>query len=419
MSESPTLRLPAATNDGFASLRRPARAHYLEHGLPTRRDEYYKYTDLSALARQEWPRAPRSVSPPKLPEALGKRWLWVDGHPAENDNTGALVREIRDCAASPPAQLNALLGRLAPIEDPVVALNTALFDHGAWICLPADTAPEKPLELSYASGERNTAAATHARLAVELGPHARLVLIERHTGTSADTLATRIAEISLAPGAELLHLRLNMAGNGTRLLEHTTLQAAEGARYRCLNLDFGARLSRESFVIALNGDRSETILHGLCLLTGKQQADTDVRVVHDALHTHSRQVFRGVLDGSSRGVYSGRVTVQPGAQKTVSDQTSANLLLSRRAEADTRPQLEIYADDVICNHGAATGAIDPNAMFYLQSCGLGVETARHMLAYGFATQVLNGFELPAELYRRLSRLLAGHMQAPPEVLEWL
>lgn len=419
MSESPALRLPAATDDGFAALRRPARARYLEQGLPTRRDESYKYTDLSTLARQEWPRAPRPASPPELPEALGERRLWIDGYPASSEATGTLVREIQDCAASPPAALNALLGRLAPIEDPVVALNTALFDHGAWVSLPAGATPEKPLELTYASSERNAAASMHARLAVELGPDARLVLIERHTGTSADTLATRVAEISLATGAELLHLRLNTAGSGTRLLGYTTLRAAEGARYRCLNLDFGARLSRESIVVALRGNHSETILHGLCLLTDRQQADTDVRVVHDALHTQSRQFFRGVLDGSSRGVYSGRVIVQPGAQKTVSEQTSANLLLSRKAEADTRPQLEIYADDVICNHGAATGAIDPDALFYLQSRGLGVEIARCMLAYGFATRVLNSFDLPTDLYRRLSRLLAGHMQAPPEVLEWL
>ncbi|MGH8274929.1 MAG: Fe-S cluster assembly protein SufD [Gammaproteobacteria bacterium] len=419
MNDAVVIPFPTAISDGFDALRRPARERFLEYGWPTRRNESYKYTDLSALARQEWPRAPRPESQPTLPDAFGERHLWVDGYATESGNNNTLVRSLQDCAASPAAELNALLGRLAPAEDPVVALNTALFDHGAWISLPDEAAPETPLELTYASSERDIAAAMHTRLALELGRNSRLVLIERHIGGDADTLSTRVAEISLAAGAELLHVRLNTAGGKTRLLGHTTVCTAEGAHYRCLNLDLGARLARESFVVNLAEDHAEASLSGLSLLAGKQHADADVRVVHDALHTRSRQVFRGVLDGRSHSVYSGLVLVKLGAQKADSDQTSANLLLSPKAEADTRPQLEIYADDVVCNHGAATGAIDPDALFYLQSRGITAEAARRMIAYGFAANILGSIETPETLRRQLATLLAEHMQAPREILEWL
>lgn len=419
MSESTAFAsaLPEVVTDGFASIRRAAREQFLSHGWPTRRNESYKYTDLSSLERQNWPRAEKPDTQPELPAVLGTRSVWLDGYLSEQSEDGRLV-SLTDCAASPPRALTGLLGQLALQDDPVVALNTTLFDHGAWIDLPDNAAPGKALELVYASAERDSPAATHARLAVQLGQNSQLVLIERHLGGDTDTLSTRVAEISLSAGAQLLHIRLNEAGAGTRLLGHTTVRTGAGARYRCLNLDLGARLSREAFVVHLVEDHAETALSGLALLDGKRHADADVRVVHDALHTRSRQVFRGVLDDRSHSVYSGLVLVKPGAQKADSNQASANLLLSPKAEADTRPQLEIYADDVICNHGAATGAIDPDALFYLQSRGLNADAARRMIAYGFAAHILADLD-DERLHRELLGLLAGHMQAPQEVLEWL
>ena len=409
--------LPQAAGDGFARMRREARERFLARGWPTRRNESYKFTDLSTLERKAWPRAEKPDATPQLPAALGVRSVWVDGY-LDGAPGNARVTSLQACAASPPPALDELLGTLAPPDDPVVALNTTLFDYGAWIELGKEAAPDGPLELAYVAGDREDAAAYHGRLALQMGRNSRLVLIERHLGGPADTLNTRVAEIALAAGAQLLHIRLNEAGGGTRLLGHTTVRAGAGASYRCLNLDLGARLSREAFVVELTEDEASASLSGLALLDGKRHADADVRVVHDALRTRSRQAFRGVLDGHSRSVYSGRVVVQPDAQKTDSGQESANLLLSPRAEADTRPQLEIYADDVICNHGAATGAIDPDALFYLQSRGLDADAARRMIAYGFAARVLADLEDDG-LRHELSTLLARHMQAPQEVLEWL
>lgn len=410
--------MPQTASDGFAALRREARDRFLSRGWPTRRDESYKYTDLSALERKAWPRAGRPSNRPELPAALGARSVWCDGY-LDGTPDGGNVTSLQGCATTPPDALAGLLGQLAPQDDPVAALNTALFDHGAWIELGDGETPDTPLELAHTvARDRGEAAACHGRLALRMGRDSRLVLIERHLGGDVDTLRTRVAEIVLAAGARLLHIRLNEAGDGTRLLGHTTVRAGHGATYRCLTLDLGAKVSREAFVVDLAEDEASATLSGLALLDGKRHADADVRVVHDALRTRSRQAFRGVLDGRSRSVYSGRVVVRPDAQKTDSGQESANLLLSPRAEADTRPQLEIYADDVICNHGAATGAIDPDALFYLRSRGLDADSARRMVAYGFAARVLADLE-DATLHRELSSLLARRMQAPREVLEWL
>lgn len=418
MNAETAINLPERAGDGFDVIRRPAREQFLSRGWPTRRDESFKYTDLSVLARREWPRPESPGATPRLPDALGTRVLWNDGAQADSQELPAEVTALEACARAPEQALTALLGRLAPEADPVVALNTALFDHGAWIRMPRDARPEAPLELVYAAGEREAAAAVHARLALEMGSHSQLVLIERHTGSDADTLSSRVAEIDLAEGAQLLHIRINEAGPGAYLLGHTSVRLAKDASYRFLNLDLGARLSRESVQIDLAGKGASTSLKGLAVLEGKQHADADIKVVHSSGHTQSTQSFRGVLDGRSRHVYTGRVVVAEDAQKSDSSQDSANLLLSPRAEADTRPQLEIYADDVTCNHGAATGAVDPDALFYLQSRGVDADTARRMVAYGFAAEALAEFA-GESIHHDLAMLIADRMKAPREVSEWL
>lgn len=418
MTAETAIKLPEPARDGFEVIRHPAREHFLSRGWPTRRDESYKYTDLSSLARREWPSPENPGATPRLPDALGTQVLWNDGFQVASDELPAGVQALKACADSPDKALTALLGHLAPEADPVVALNTALFDHGAWIRMPRDARAESPLELVYATGERDAAVAMHARLVLEMDSHSQLVLIERHAGSDADTLSTRVAEIALAEGAQLLHIRLNEAGAGTYLLGHTNVRLAKDASYQLLNLDLGARLSREAVRVDLAGEGAHTLLKGLAVLDGKRHADADIKVMHSSGHTQSAQSFRGVLDGRSRHAYTSRVVVAEHAQKSDSSQESANLLLSPRAEADTRPQLEIYADDVTCNHGAATGAVDPDALFYLQSRGVDADTARRMVAYGFAADALS--ELAEDsMQHDLAMLIADRMKAPREVLEWL
>ena len=168
MNDTAAVKLPEAASDGFEKIRHPARKHFLSRGWPTRRNEAYKYTDLSALARREWPRPDKPGDTASLPNALGTRVLWTDGFLANEPENLPWLHSLRTCAAQPAAELTALLGRLTPEDDPIVALNTALFDHGTWIRLDRDDTPDDPIELTYASGKRDEAAATHARLALDL-----------------------------------------------------------------------------------------------------------------------------------------------------------------------------------------------------------------------------------------------------------
>ncbi|MGH8427545.1 MAG: Fe-S cluster assembly protein SufD [Gammaproteobacteria bacterium] len=418
-AESPLVSaLPRPAADGFAGVRTRARKRFVELGLPTRGNEAYKFTDLASLGAEAWPRARPGAVAAALPPALGRRVVWSDGVLGENSTSG-LVSSLADLADAPPPALVELLGSLAREDDSIAALNTALFDHGVWIDVPENEHPAEALELVFATSTRDSPGATHARIVLRLGAGSRLTLIERHLGGGETrSLSTRVSEIVLETGAELTHLRLNEAAGNTTLLGNTAVRVGEGARYRYLTLDLGAKLARETLDITLAGNDGHTELAGLALLDGRRHSDQHVTVEHLGLRTRSRQNFRGVLDGRSRGIYSGLVRVQPGAQKSDSGQESANLLLSRHAEADVRPQLEIYADDVVCTHGAATGTIDPDALFYLQSRGVGADAARRMIAYGFAARTLNMLE-DAKLHRALAGLLADRLDAPTEVREWL
>ena len=406
-----------APGDGFTALRRRAREAFLARGLPDRRNENYKYTDLTPLGAASWPRARGDTEAPVLPVALGRRTVWLDGRLAAGE-TGTFLTPLPGGGREKQRDPGAPVGEQADLADPIVALNTALFDHGARIDVPAGTRLDEPLELVFAHGTREGPAATHARVALRLGRGSRCVLIERHIGAAGPALATRVAEVELGPGAELWHLRLNEAGAATWLLGHTAVRVGEQASYRCLGLDLGGKLERESLCIRLQSPGAHAELAGLAILDGRRHADSHVLVEHAAAGTRSRQHFRGVLDGHSRNAYTGRVRVASGAQKSDAEQKSANLLLSRRAEADCRPQLEIYADDVACSHGAATGAIDPEALFYLRSRGIDADAARRMIAYGFAAHVLDTVD-DHRLRRPLAVLLAERMQTAEEVGVWL
>ncbi len=410
--------LPQPGADGFAPLRKRARETFIDAGLPNRRDEAYKYTDLTPLGAEAWPRAAPDGPAPALPRPLGRRTLWVNGRLGLSE-CPELVSSLGALLETPTPALTSVLGQVAHAADPLVALNTSLFDHGAWIDVPEGEHCARPLELLWARSENDaTPTATYGRLAVHLGRGSKLVLIERQIGRPNSALASRVAEIVVDAGAELVHLRLNEAGSGTWLLGNSAVRIGAGACYRYIGLDMGGKITRESMHVNLMGMGSDTRLAGLAVLEGRGHADSDVRVEHNAEQTRSRQFFRGVLDGRSRSAYTGRVKVAPGAQKSDAGQQSANLLLSRHAEADTRPQLEIYADDVSCSHGAATGAIDPEALFYLQSRAIPVDLARRMIAYGFAVSVLANLA-ETLLYQPLARLLADHLNAGKEVGEWL
>jgi Fe-S cluster assembly protein SufD len=281
------------------------------------------------------------------------------------------------------------LGRIAG-EGAVVALNTALFEDGLFLDLPAGTEGGTIELLSLASGGE-APHAFHPRHLIRLGAGARLTLIESCAGEGR-TLHNPVFEIELCAGAHLTHARINEEDLAAFHLAAIHARVAARATYDSFVLNLGGRLTRGEIHVALEGEGASAHLNGAQLLAGDQHADATTSLDHAAPNCPSRQVYKTVLGGRSRGVFQGKILVRKPAQKTDGYQMNQALLLSDTAEMDAKPQLEIYADDVKCSHGATIGALDEGQLFFLRSRGIPAAEARAMLVAAFLQEAVDGIQ---------------------------
>jgi Fe-S cluster assembly protein SufD len=372
--------------------RERALATLVDLGLPTPRDDAFKYTDLRLLQGRELaPAPPRPVSIAALAEAIhagaaaGPRLVLVDGRPAP--------------ALSDPLPAGIVVDHVAPpitvpgpaADERLRLLAAACAPERVRISVAQGAVVPDPLRVVYAT----TGGGSYPWLAVELGSDTALTLLDEHV-TLGGSPATTLAVLDLKVGANsvLRHHRLQRASAGAVVLEDQRAELAPYARYQHYGYGFGGSLSRTDLRVRLAGHGAETELRGLFLAGGQRQIHTRVVVDHLLPRTRSDQLYRGVAVDRGRGSYDGKVIVHEGAVKSLSRQSSRNLLLAPQARIDVRPQLEIYADDVQCSHGATTGQLDPNMLFYLLSRGLDPSAARGLLTYAFAGDVLREVELP-------------------------
>lgn len=357
-------------------------------GLPGaaagRREEAWKYTSLRPLADAPFhpPLSTVGADAAGLLRLAPARLVFVDGRyrPDLSDlPDGALFASFAEAPA---------FGTLArPDRDPLVALNTMLAEDGARIDVPAGVDAGVVQLASLATESQGRSTAFHPRHAIRLGAGARLTLLETATGAGA-YLHNPVTEIVLDPGAVLAHVRLADEAAGAFHLATIYAELAEGAVYDGFTLVLGARVARTEFHVRLAGADARAAINAAQLLGGTQHADVTSVVRHDAPRGTSRQAVKNVLTGRARGVFQGRIEVARDAQKTDGYQMSQALLLSDQAEIDTKPELEIFADDVKCSHGATVGALDPEQMFYLRSRGVPEAEARAMLVHAFLTDAL-------------------------------
>jgi Fe-S cluster assembly protein SufD len=288
------------------------------------------------------------------------------------------------------------------------ALGAAFVDDGAFVVLPAEGGSSTPIELLFLATTPGVMA--HPRLLVVAGPHSRAVVIERYVGLTAGPYFTNaVTEIVAGPGAAVEHYVLQE--QGAEAFHVATVHAAlerDSAVTSCGTI-FGGRLSRTTLTLALEGEGARGAVHGLYVAGGRQHVDHNVTVDHAVPRCASRQLFKGVLDGTARAVFNGRILVRQDAQKTDATQTNKHLLLSDGVEVASKPQLEIFADDVKCTHGAAEGQLAPEALFYLRSRGIGEVAARALLTYGFAREVLECVALEP-LRAHVDRTLLARLQ---------
>jgi Fe-S cluster assembly protein SufD len=386
--------LPGGRTPWVAKLRADAAERFRAQGLPGRRVEAWRYTDLAPVAALGFTEALTLADeqPDLPPQRAPHRAVFVDGRFA-----GGLSALPAGVAAALSATLARAEGRLGALDEPVpmVALNTMLFEDGLFIDIPAGHDAGVMELLSIASHAHETQKgrpiAFHPRHLIRLGAGARLTLIETSLGpAAAPYLHNPVFEIAVGEDAVLSHVRIQREGRAAFQL--ATVLAAVEARgtYDNFTLNAGGRLVRNEIHVRLLGPKAACHMNGAQLVADGQHADTTTFLDHAAPDCASRQTYKTVLAGRSRGVFQGKILVRQAAQRTDGYQMNQALLLSEEAEIDAKPQLEIYADDVKCSHGATVGALDEAQLFYLRARGIPLATARSMLVEAFLTEAVEG-----------------------------
>ncbi|MDD3652021.1 Fe-S cluster assembly protein SufD [Immundisolibacter sp.] len=376
-------------------LRADAWRRFEAQGLPGRRDEDWKYTRLSALERAELQAAPL---PQAVPDGLpqGARLVFAGGRlvPAWSrfaEAAGVTVRSLADALAADGEALRARLRSDAAPARVFAWLNDALFEDGLWLTLAPGARLEEPLHVVHLGGVGNASA--HLRLLVELGAQAQAQVVEHYIGLGAQPYHVNVlAQAVLAPGAHLRHTLLLAQGPAGIHIGDFRVRVGRDARFESHALAAGGGLLRQDLDVDLHEPGGECNLRGLTTAGGGEHVDFHTRIEHRAPHCRSEETYKGLVGGNGRGVFNGRVHVHPGAVKTDSTMTCANLLLSDRAEVDAKPELEIYADDVKCSHGATVGQLDEAQLFYLRARGIDLAAARALLMTAFARDALAGLD---------------------------
>ena len=381
-------------------LREDAFARFCEVGFPTTRDEDWRFTNVSAIAKTVF----RPAATARLAPGDSAAWrvddvaatlVFVNGrYDAELSETGNLpkgvtVASLREGIASHPEEVEKHLGKYADTKrDPFVALNTAFIGDGAYVHVARGVVVEAPIYLLYLSTKENAPTMTHPRNLIVAEDEAQIAVIEDYASVGGESVVLSNAVTELVAGESAVAQHYLIEREHLKAFNVSTLRIEQGrtANVASHSVLLGGGLVRNNVHPVLAGEGGECLINGLFLGTGSQHLDNYMHVEHAAPHCGSRQFYNGILDGHSHGVFHGRIVVHKIAQKTDAKQTNRNLLLSDNAQIDTKPQLEIYADDVKCTHGATIGQIEENALFYLQSRGISELEARKLLLMAFAEE---------------------------------
>jgi Fe-S cluster assembly protein SufD len=410
-------RQPAAP-EWLQSLRSHGMARFESLGFPTTKNEDWHFTSVAPIAEGTF-RAAMTTKPGVSSEGstagmvaradlqrftFGQpAWhslVFVNGEFSENLSSFAglggnvrvssLAKAIRSGVGRPERHL----GKIAAFnQHAFTALNTAFVQDGAFIELQVDAVVDEPIHLIFVS-EGEGHAVSHPRNLIVAARNSRASIIESYISIRDSSYFTNaVTEISLGEGARIDHYKIQRESEKAFHVGTTQIRQARDSQLHSFSFAVGGLLARTNIYTSLDGDGATCTLNGLYLTDGVQHIDNQTSIEHIAPNCPSHETYKGVLDGHSHGVFNGKVYVHPEAQKTDGKQSNNNLLLSPTARVDTKPQLEIFADDVKCTHGATVGRLDELAMFYLNSRGIGRETARTLLTYAFAADVLETIEL--------------------------
>ncbi len=385
-------------------LRRAGISRFATLGFPTPRMEDWKYTNITPIAQLPFkpavnpsPAALAAVDAARFAFAGlgGSRLVFVNGHFAPQLSVitklpGVKLGSLAATIGSDADLVKQHLGRYASATDHAFrALNAAFFADGAFIFVPKDVTVEEPVHLLFIGGVGEDGAAAHPRNLIVAEAGSRLKVVESCVSAGGGPgLTNAVTEIAVGEGANVEHCKFQ--DESLNAFHVATIQSslARGSRFASHSISVGARIARHDVNTLMIGEGVECVLNGLYIASGSQLVDHHMIVDHAQPRCASHEFFHGILGGASRGVFNGKIFVRPGAQQTDAKQTNRNLLLTDEATVDTKPQLEIFADDVKCTHGATVGRLDEDAIFYLRSRGIGHSAARRMLTQAFASNIL-------------------------------
>jgi Fe-S cluster assembly protein SufD len=382
----------------LGALRRRAFECFRSLGFPTARkgNEPWKYTNVAPIAETRFSPAPSDIEPvPSLPPAvpLAESWLTlvlINGRPAAAEDDG-VFRSLARALAEEELAVRQHLAAYASVDDNAfAALNTAFIVDGAYLRIAAGSTLARPLHIVHYSSGGTEPYVCYPRTLIVAGRESRATVVETYAGPpGARYFSDPVTEIVLEEGAQLHHTRLLLESVESFHVGITRVYQNRDSIYRATSFEAGGALARHDLKVTLDAAGAEVYLNGLYVVSGAQHIDNYVNIDHAKPHGTSRLYYKGILDDQSRAVFGGTVFVRPGAVKTDAHQEDKNLLLSKDAEVDSKPSLEIYADDVKCGHGATAGAVAEDALFYIRSRGIDPETANVLLIKGFAAEILD------------------------------
>ncbi|HET9838403.1 MAG TPA: Fe-S cluster assembly protein SufD [Candidatus Angelobacter sp.] len=387
------------------SLRQKAFERFSDLGFPTTHDEDWRFTNVSAVSGTEFELAQPAILGMERPEPVqfplfnkACRLTFINGFFVKELShigslpAGVIVGSLAEQIASLPESVEGHLGRYLNIErDAFAALNTAFIEDGIYIEVPAGTVVDIPVYAAFLTVPGGAPPMNHPRSLIVAGESSKLTIVEDYMSYDEEGVSFSNAATELIAGdnANVEHYMIVREGESSYNFSTLRIQQGRNANVATHSLLLSGALVRNNVHPVLAGEGSECLINGLFMANGRQHMDNYMLVEHASPHCNSRQFYNGVLNGNSHGVFHGRIIVHKDAQKTDAKQTNRNLLLSDDAQIDTKPQLEIYADDVKCTHGATIGQVDENALFYLRSRGLDEASARHVLLLAFANECLD------------------------------
>ncbi len=370
------------------SLREAAFQRFAELGFPTTKDEEWRFTNVAPIARARFvPASGGCGGYYNLQEYAGVQLVFMDG--VFVGQASSLPKGVEAGVLNDDAQPH--LARYASFKrNAFVALNTALVNTGAFVRVARGTLVELPIRLVYimTGGQADSLAHAQPRSLIAIGASAQCTIVESYVGTSGAYFTNAVTEIVVGEGAVVDHYKVQQESSDAFHVATMHASLGRSANFSSHSIALGGRLVRNDANVTLS-EGTEATLNGLYIVNGTQHIDNHTEIDHAKPHGTSHELYKGILDGKATAVFNGRIIVRKDAQKTDSKQTNKNLVLSDEAVIDTKPELQIFADDVRCTHGATIGQLDEEALFYLQSRGIERAQARSLLTYAFAQDILD------------------------------